>query len=64
MSGQVTVQCAEMRQVELFSLDGRLVQSIRVEGDVCLLKGLKCGVYVIRILKGEEALLRKLIIIQ
>ena len=63
-SGQVTVQCAEMRQVELFSLDGRLVQSIRVEGDVCLLKGLKCGVYVIRILKGEEALLRKLIIIQ
>lgn len=62
-SGQVTIQCAEMKQVEVFSVDGHLAQSINVEGDVCQLEGLKSGVYVVRILKGGEALLRKLIII-
>jgi serine protease AprX len=62
-SGQVTIQCAEMKQVEVFSVDGHLAQSIQVKGDVCQLEGLKSGVYVVRILKGGEALLRKLIII-
>ncbi len=60
-SGQVTVQCAEMKQVEVFSVDGRLVQSIQMEGDVCQLEGLKSGVYVVRILKGDETLVRRLI---
>ena len=60
-SGQVTVQCAEMKQVEVFSVDGGLVRSINVKGDVCQLEGLKSGVYVVRILKGDEALVRRLI---
>lgn len=62
--GQVTIQCAEISQVELFSIEGRLVRSIKVEGDVCQLEGLDNGIYVVRILKGEETILRKLIIIQ
>lgn len=60
-SGQVTVQCAEMKQVEVFSMDGRLVRSIRVEGDACQLKGLNSGIYVVRILKDDETLVRRLI---
>ena len=60
-SGQVTVQCAEMKQVEVFSIDGRLVRSIRVEGDACQLKGLNSGIYVVRILKDDETLVRRLI---
>jgi hypothetical protein len=62
--GQVTIQCAEISQVELFSIEGRLVRSIKVEGDVCQLECLDNGIYVVRILKGEETILRKLIIIQ
>ncbi len=60
-SGWVTVQCAEMKQVEVFSVDGRLVRSIQVKGDVCQLEGLKSGVYVVRILKGDETLVHRLI---
>jgi hypothetical protein len=63
-SGQVTIQCAEISHVELFSIEGRLVRSIKVEGEVCQLEGLDNGIYVVRILKGEETILRKLIIIQ
>ena len=60
-SGQVIVQCAEMKQVEVFSIDGRLARSIKVEGDTCQLKGLNSGVYVVRILKDDEMLVRRLI---
>ena len=60
-SNQVTVQCAEMTQVEVFSIDGRLVRSIKVEGDVCQFEGLNSGIYVVRILKSEETLVRRLI---
>ena len=60
-SGQVTVQCAEMKQVEVFSMDGCLVRSIKVKGDACQLKGLNSGIYVVRILKDDETLVRRLI---
>lgn len=59
---KVTIQCAEMTKVEVFSIDGRLVQSIEVKDDVCWVEGLKCGVYVLRVFKGEQTIVRRLII--
>lgn len=59
---KVTIRCAEMTRVDVFSMDGRLVQSIGAEDDACQIGGLKYGVYVIRILKGEQTIVRRLII--
>ena len=59
--GKVTVQCAGMTQVEVFSIEGRLVQRIKVEGEVCQFDGLENGIYTLRIHKSEEVLVRKVI---
>ena len=59
---EVTIQCAGMTKVEVFSIDGGLVQSIEVKDDTCWIEGLKHGVYVIRIFKGELTIMRRLII--
>ena len=45
----VTIQCEGMKQVEIYSIDGRLVQSLSVNGSECLIVGLDCGVYMVRI---------------
>lgn len=45
----VTIQCEGMKQVEIYSIDGRLVQSLSVNGSECLIEGLDCGVYMVRI---------------
>ena len=58
----VTVQCTEMTSVDVFTIDGRLLQSIEVEDDACQIQGLKCGVYVVRIWKNEQMMVRRLII--
>ena len=60
-SGKVTVQCLGMTQVEVFSIEGRLVKSIKVEGDVCQVDGLENGIYMLRIHKGGEVLVRKVV---
>ena len=61
-SDKVIIQCTGMTSIEVFSIDGRLVQNVKVEGDVCQVEGLNSGIYVIRILKGELVLIRRLII--
>ena len=61
-SGMVTIQCASMTQVEIFSIDGRLVQSFKVEGDACQVNGLKSGVYVLRVWQDGQPLARRLIV--
>ncbi len=45
----VTIQCEGMKQVEIYSIEGRLVQSLSVNGSECLIEGLDCGVYMVRI---------------
>jgi len=61
-SDKVIIQCTGMTSIEVFSIDGRLVQNVKVEGDVCQVEGLNSGIYVIRILKDELVLIRRLII--
>ena len=56
-----TIQCEGMRQVEIYSIDGRLVQSLSVNGSECLIEGLDCGVYMIRIETDAGSVVRKMV---
>lgn len=56
-----TIQCKGMRQVEIYSIDGRLVQSLSVNGSECLIEGLDCGVYMVRIETDEGSVVRKMV---
>ena len=57
----VTIQCEGMRQVEIYSIDGRLVQSLSVNGSECLIEGLESGVYMVRIGTDEGSVVRKMV---
>ena len=56
-----TIQCEGMRQVEIYSMDGRLVKSFLVNGSECLIEGLDCGVYLVRIGTDNETFVRKIV---
>jgi hypothetical protein len=58
---KVTIQCAGMSLIEVWSAEGKLVKRIKVEGDTYKLTGLESGVFTLRILKGEEVVTRKVI---
>lgn len=60
-SGQVTIQCAEMTRIEVFSVEGRLLQRINVRDNMYQLDGLGRGVYIVRIHKGEETFVRRVV---
>ena len=57
----MTVECVGMTQIEIYSAEGKLVQRIEVENDVYQIDGLESGVYMLRIMKAEEVLTRKVI---
>ena len=50
-----------MTLVEVYSAEGKLVERIKVEGDSYQLDGLERGVYTLRILKGEETIVRRVV---
>ena len=56
-----TIQCEGMKQVEIYTIDGRLVQSLSVNGSECLIEGLDCGVYMVRIETDEGSVVRKMV---
>ena len=58
---KVTIECAGMTQIEVYSVEGKLVQSVRVENDTYQINGLENGIYMLRIMKGEEMLVRKVV---
>jgi len=60
-SDKVTIECAGMTLIEVYSAEGKLVERIKVEGDAYQLDGLESGVYTVRILKGEETLVRRIV---
>lgn len=60
-SGAATILCQGMTQVEVYAMDGKLLQRIEVDGDTCRLNGLERGVYLLRIEGSEGTMIRKLI---
>ena len=60
-SDKVTIQCEGMTLIEVWSTEGKLVHRIKVDGDTYELNGLESGVYTLRIMKGAEALVRRVV---
>jgi hypothetical protein len=60
-SDMVTIECTGMTLIEVYSEEGRLVDRIRVEGSTYQLIGLEKGIYTLRIRRGEEVLIRKVV---
>ena len=58
---KVTIQCEGMTLVEVWSAEGKLVQRIKVDGDAYQLDGLENGIYMIRIQKDENTLIRRVV---
>ena len=60
-SDQVTIECIGMTLIEVYSVEGKLVQRIQPEGDTYQLIGLESGVYMLRIHKGDETFVRRVV---
>jgi len=60
-SDEVTIECIGMTLIEVYSLEGKLVQRIQPEGDTYQLVGLESGVYTLRIRKGDETFVRRVV---
>lgn len=56
-----TVKCDGMSQLEVFSVDGRLVSTETVNQPYHQIDGLKNGIYVLRITKGEEKIIQRIV---
>lgn len=60
-SGNFTVRCDDMRQIEVFSADGRLVQNIRTENDIHQIKNLENGIYLLQITTNDSKFQQKIV---
>ena len=46
--GSFTVQCEDAKQLEVYALDGRLLKSLKPNGQACIIDGLPNGVFLIK----------------
>ena len=60
-SGDFTVACEGMSLIQVFSMDGKLVQSLETRNDTEQIRGLDDGVYLIQITKGNIKINRRII---
>ena len=60
-NGRFTIQCEGMRQIEIYSLDGKRVLSQSANGSECTIEGLEHGAYLVRIVTGQECFVRKIV---
>ena len=58
---KMTIKCAGMTRIEVYSVEGKLIKCIEVADDTYQLDGLENGIYTVRIRKGEEVLARKIV---
>lgn len=60
-SDKVTIECPGMEQVLVYTLEGQLVQSHSANQGSCVINGLNSGVYLLRITKGGETIIRRIV---
>ena len=58
---KVTAECEGMTGIEVYSIDGKRILNIEFEGDSYQLDGLNPGVYTLRVFKGNESVVRKVV---
>jgi serine protease AprX len=56
----ITIRCEGMRQIEIYSIDGRLVKSLSVNGSECLIGRLESGVYLVKIETNKGTFTKKI----
>ena len=56
-----TIECAGMSQIDVYNVEGKLVRSIQVEDDSCQIDNLENGIYMLRIRKGDQTLVRRVV---
>ena len=57
----ITIQCDDMRLIEVYSMDGRLVKSFSVPSSECLIEGLERGIYLVRIGTDKGTFTKKIV---
>ncbi len=60
-SDRITIECEGMTQVKIFSVDGKLVKSLQVNGSECQIEGLLSGVYLVRIVSEKGIAVRRVV---
>ena len=55
-SDSFTITCEGMKQIKVFSLDGRLIQSMETHSDTEQVSGLRNGVYLLQITKDNSTI--------
>ena len=60
-SDKVTIECTGMSMIEVYSMEGKLVQRIKVDNDTYHLDGLESGMYTLRIFSGDETIVRRMV---
>ena len=60
-SDKVTIQCAGMTLIEFYTVEGKLVQRVMVEGDAYQLDGLESGIYTLRIYRDKDTFIRRIV---
>lgn len=58
---KVNVECEGMTGIEVYSIDGKRILNIVFEGDSYQLNGLNPGIYTLRVFKGNESVVRKVV---
>ena len=56
-----TIECVGMSQINVYNVEGKLVRSIQVEDDSCQIDNLENGIYMLRIRKGDDTLVRRVV---
>ena len=56
---EFTIECEGMRQIKVFSMDGRLVKCIQTASPVQQFNGLPNGTYLIKITTNKEVIVKK-----
>ena len=62
-SGSFTIACEGLKQVSVYSVDGRLVKAFKVNGSRCRIEGLESGVYLVKMETGKGSIMRKMVIL-
>lgn len=58
-----TIVCEGMRRIEVFAMDGRLMQCMEADNDTRQIGGLGAGIYLLHIFTTNQKLLKKIVIL-
>ena len=59
--GDFTVVGHGIKQASVFSIDGKLMKTIKINGDRCHIEGLTTGLYLLKIETSDGVIMNKII---